>query len=111
MGDRRDDSATRRDPLMPHFFLHFRTPTNFHRDEEGSTFVDLDQAYLDVCEAIPDIAADMWRSSLRSPGEDPLECAFEIADSAGLILMNVPFLEILDPARNRFRWKLRPDLC
>ncbi|GEP05692.1 DUF6894 family protein [Methylobacterium oxalidis] len=96
---------------MPHFYLHFRTPLGIHRDDEGSTFADLDAAYLSVCETIPDIAADLWRSSLRKPGADPFACAFEITDAAGRILMDVPFLEILDPARTRFRAKLRPDLC
>ncbi|KAB1076114.1 DUF6894 family protein [Methylobacterium planeticum] len=96
---------------MPRFFLHFKTPIETHRDEEGSVFPSLEDAYLDVCDAIPDIAADLWRSALRARNDDPIRCSFEIADAQGRILMEVPFAEILDPQRYRRQAVLRPDLC
>ena len=96
---------------MQHFFLHFRTPVEIHRDDEGSTFASLEDAFVEACDAIPDIAAELWRSASRSRRDDPLACTFEIADVQGRLLMEVPFLEILDPERYRRSATLRPDLC
>ncbi|GJE43163.1 DUF6894 family protein [Methylobacterium soli] len=96
---------------MPQFFLHFRTPVETHRDDEGSTFASLEDAFVEACEAIPDIAAELWRSTVLGRRDDPLGCTFEIADAFGRLLMEVPFREILDPEGYRRSAVLRPDLC
>ncbi|WP_336486699.1 DUF6894 family protein [Methylobacterium nigriterrae] len=96
---------------MPRFHLHVRTPTAVHRDEEGSSFASLEQAYLEACHAIPDIAADLRQSRLRRVGDDPFSYCFEITDTEGRVLMDVPFMEILDPGWYRRNAVLRSDHC
>lgn len=75
---------------MPLFFFHLRTPRGLDRDDAGTTFPGLDEAYLDVCRAIPDMVGDLLRD-----GHDPLRCTFEIADDRGRLVMDVPFAERL----------------
>ncbi|GJE46595.1 DUF6894 family protein [Methylobacterium soli] len=79
---------------MPHFHFHLQTPDGWEQDEDGLEIVNLETAYLNACRAIPDMAADMIRR-----GQQPMRFAFEIADAGGLVLMEVPFSEVLDKDR------------
>lgn len=76
---------------MVHFFFHFSQGPQLSRDEEGSDFASLEDAYLDVHRAIQ----EMWEE-LLSARCDPRDCAFEICDESGRMLMIVPFTEVLD---------------
>ncbi|MCJ2104418.1 hypothetical protein MKK70_03255 [Methylobacterium sp. E-041] len=87
---------------MPYFYCHLRGPSGYERDEIGLEFADLDAAYLEVCRAILDMAAELARS-----GHDPMPYAFEITDDDGLLLMDVPFREMLSKGL-RSRRRLLP---
>ncbi|MGX1099185.1 DUF6894 family protein [Amorphus sp. MBR-141] len=92
---------------MVHFFFHFRQGPQLSRDEEGSDFASLEDAYLDVHRAIQ----EMWEE-LLSARCDPRDCAFEICDESGLLLMTVPFTEVLDSCVRRHAGppaRTRPD--
>ena len=84
---------------MAYFYCHLHGPLGYERDEIGLEFTGLDAVYLDVCRAILDMSADLARS-----GHDPMPYAFEIMDAAGVLLMDVPFREMLNKGpRNRQR--------
>jgi PAS domain-containing protein len=89
---------------MPTFYFHFSDGHQTKPDDLGIEFVNLEQAYLEVCAAIPDIARD-----LLIERHDPLAASFKIADSSGRILMSVPFTEMLSGAEWRpVRARQRP---
>ena len=75
---------------MPLFHFHLTTPTDIEFDQDGIELPDLDRAYLAACQAIPETVAD-----LADGQHDPSLCAFHIADSAGMVLMVVPLLELV----------------
>ena len=75
---------------MPLFLVHLRSPTRYERDDIGVEHATLEAAYLDVCDAVPAIAAALMRE-----GRNPLEHTFEIADADGTTLLEVPFTERL----------------
>ncbi len=75
---------------MPLFHINFRNGVGTRADDACILFPDLDNAYLHVCATIPDAA-----QKILLKGEDPLACAFVIADTAGQTLMDVPFSEVL----------------
>lgn len=66
------------------------------RDEDGLEFSDLDAAYLEAFRA----ARDIWQELLVE-GEDPQLYAFEIADDAGQVLIDLPFIEVFGSKRGR----------
>jgi hypothetical protein len=70
---------------MPRFFFNLRSSGV---DEIGTEFSSLEAAYLDVCDAILQIAFEKLRSR-----QDPSKDMFEIADGQREVLMQVPFLE------------------
>ena len=79
---------------MPWFYFHLRTPAGLERDDLGLELAGIEAAYLDGCRAIPTMAADLMKKRV-----DPQRCCFEIADSEGQVLLEVPFTEILDKGR------------
>ena len=76
---------------MARFFFHFRQNGVLHADESGIDYPSTEDAYLAAMEAIP----GMW-GELLSQRQDPLGCAFEIHDQAGVMLFTVPFREMLE---------------
>ena len=82
---------------MPTFYLHFIDGRETLFQDDGMEFDDLEQAYLAVCAAIPDMARE--RLIKR---QDPLDAAYSIADHQGRILMTVPFTDVLSPSE----WKI-----
>lgn len=79
---------------MPWFYFHLRTPRGLEPDDTGLEFAGIEAAYLEACASIPEISAD-----LACEWKNPARYAFEIADPAGRLLMEVPFTEILDRGR------------
>ena len=73
---------------MPLYYVHLRSPAGREDDDIGVERDDLEAAYLAVCDAIPDIAAELFRDGLN-----PMEHAFEITDAGGALLLEVPFDE------------------
>ena len=76
---------------MNRFFFNFREGRNHSHDEEGSDFETLEEAYLDIYATIQ----EMW-GELLAQHRDPRTCAFEITDPGGVLLIDVPFVEVLD---------------
>ncbi|WP_336492213.1 DUF6894 family protein [Methylobacterium nigriterrae] len=82
---------------MPHFHFHLHTRDGLEWDREGLDFTGLEAAYLDVCRAIPAMAADLQHTGTGL--SHVLRYAFEIADVEGQLLMEVPFSDVLDRDR------------
>src|SRR3954469_10982184 len=76
---------------MSTYFFHLRSTAATTRDEIGTEFTDLDAAYLDTCETIIGMAADMTNAGCNST-----PYVFDITDAAGTLLMEVPFTEMLN---------------
>lgn len=93
---------------MPLYFFHLRTEQGLQVDDLGTSFPDLDAAYLDVCRTIPNMVSD-----LLAEGLDPVRCGFEIVDREGQVLLQVPFLERLQKGGDQCRPALagRPQGC
>lgn len=83
---------------MPIFRFHLRRRKTIDPDDHGIEFRDFEQAYLEACQAIPDVARD-----LLVQGVDPITCAYVICDEQGRYLADVPFTEVLPPSK----WRLR----
>ena len=79
---------------MPLFYFHLRSPKGLEQDETGLEFADLETAYLEAYRTVPELGAEFARQE-----KNPARYAFEIADAAGLLLMEVPFTEVLDRGR------------
>jgi hypothetical protein len=78
------------------YYFHLRVGQELSPDDLGMELPDLDSAYLEAFQA----AQDMW-AELLAQRSDPLIRSFEIADSAGRVLLILPFGEVLDRARKR----------
>ena len=77
---------------MTQFHFHLSTPDGFERDDFGCEFESLEHAYMDTWTAALEISVEMlWRR------EDPSRFRFEITDGEGLLLMELPFVEVLKP--------------
>ena len=57
-------------------------------------FAGIEGAYLEACLTVPELSADLAREK-----KNPARYAFEITDPAGVLLMQVPFTEVLDRGR------------
>ncbi len=79
---------------MPHYHLNLAGPRSVIPDDEGAEFQSLEHAYLEAFKG----AREMWLELLVRR-EDPRSFTFEIADSAGAVLMTVPLSEVLDSCR------------
>jgi hypothetical protein len=77
---------------LTQFYFHLSTPDGFERDEFGCTFDTLEQAYLDTWTAALEISIEMLGRR-----EDPSRFRFEITDGEGLLLLELPFTEVLRP--------------
>jgi hypothetical protein len=73
------------------FYFHFRDQGKLSIDDVGMDYTSLEAAYLDAFAA----ARDMWHERLVEQ-HDPRDCAFEITDAAGRVLMTLPFAEVLE---------------
>ncbi|MEA1835200.1 hypothetical protein U8607_24235 [Methylobacterium durans] len=82
---------------MPRFYFHLRTLEGLQWDPEGVAFDNLEDAYLDVCQGITTIAADLAHAGASRTAL--MHSAFEISDAAGRFLLEVPFAEVLAPDR------------
>jgi hypothetical protein len=80
---------------MQRFYL------NLHRgdalaapDDEGAEFASIEEAFLEAFST----AQELWPEFLRKR-QDPREYAYHIADARGVVLMEVPFAEVLEICR------------
>ena len=79
---------------MPHFFFDLFTSKHFERDAEGLPFDSLEAAYLSASQAAVDISIDMLRER-----KDPSGYRFEVRDSDGQVVLELPFSEVLRAGR------------
>ena len=78
---------------MPHFFFNLAGKDGFYSaDEDGLAFRDVEEAYPDLHRAILDMSFDMLRTR-----RDPSSFRFEVTDHAGVVVLDVSFLEVLRP--------------
>lgn len=78
---------------MPQFYFHLASPDGVSPDEVGSSFPDIEAAYLGACEAALEMSVDMLRRR-----HDPSRHRFEITNGDGEALFDIPFAEVLRPA-------------
>ena len=89
---------------MPRFFFNLRSQGDVSIDEIGTEFSSLEAAYLDACNAILQIAFEKLQAR-----QDPSEDVLEIADGQRQVLMQVPFLEVLQPKAAKSIARTRQD--
>ena len=77
---------------MPLLYLHIHDGKELIRDEQGASFHDVEEARREAVLAAREIAFEavltgrrMWRN-----------CAFEITDRDGKVLLRLPFKDALD---------------
>lgn len=80
---------------MRRFYFHLKGPDATERDQIGVACPDVERAYLEACRALPDLAAEILRAR-----KDPMRFAFEIENEDRVLLLTVPFCELLS-ARQR----------
>lgn len=87
-----------REPVLPQFFFHLRTPDGLDHDQIGLEMPSLEAAYLEAWHTIPAMA-----SEFAGQGISPTAYGFLITDAAGTTLMEVPFAERLRDGRRKVR--------
>jgi hypothetical protein len=63
-------------------------------DDEGAEFAGIEEAFLEAFGT----AQELWPDFLRKR-QDPREYAYHIADAHGVVLMELPFAEVLENCR------------
>jgi len=89
--------------MAKNFLITLRTPKFAWPLFESVPFESVEAAYLDVCAAIPDAAADLLRERIN-----PFHCVFLISDESGALLMEVPLSELLPRTSEAARQAERP---
>jgi hypothetical protein len=77
---------------MPRFFFDLAGPGGVERDDLGVVFTGVEAAYVDACRAVLEISVDMLRDR-RDPGGH----RFEVRDEVGVLVLEIPFSEVLQP--------------
>ena len=90
---------------MPRFYLHLWNGAEFVVDLEGDELPNVEAAYLEAFEAAKEMAADLIRSH-----EDPTTYRFDVVDSAGRAVFELPFSEVLGQPRPKRPPSNRPDM-
>ena len=81
--------------IMQRFYLNlYRGKALAAPDDEGAEFASIEDAFLEAFSS----AQELWPEFLRKR-QDPREYAFHIADARGVVLMEVPFAEVLESCR------------
>ena len=84
---------------MQRYHLHIRQAgVLVSPDDQGAEFESVEAAYLEAFES----ARELWPILLEDR-RDPRRYSFEITNSAAVVLMEVPFSELLDNCRNARR--------
>ena len=78
---------------IPRFYFRLRCGSTVEDDDTGIEFASLEVAYLEAFRA----ARDIWHELLVQR-RDPRQYGFEICDPAGRLLLDLPFVEVLESA-------------
>ena len=80
---------------MQRFYLNLRRgDLTVAPDDEGTDFASIEEAYLETFKG----ARELWPELLRKR-QDPSQYAYDITDSDGAVLMELPFAEIVESCR------------
>jgi hypothetical protein len=77
---------------MPLFFFDFTSHGAIEKDDLGTEFPSLEEAYLDACRSVLEISFEGLRNR-----RDPHLDSVEILDAGRRSLMEVPFSDVLLP--------------
>ncbi|MGH6827923.1 MAG: DUF6894 family protein [Rhizomicrobium sp.] len=72
------------------FYFHLQTPSGLEPADFAVWCEGPEEAFVEACRAIPDIAAEMLRD-----GQDPLACQFLIHNGKGEEMFTVRFAELI----------------
>jgi hypothetical protein len=75
---------------MPKFFFHLVSPGKYAPDDIGSEFSSVAAAWLDAFQAATEMSCDLIRQRINPHGYQ-----FEITDTDGQFLMDLPFSEVV----------------
>jgi hypothetical protein len=81
---------------IPLFFFDYFDGQQLHQAEDGLELRDVDAAYLEAFTA----ATEIWGEALRAR-RNPDADAFRIRDRTGMVVLELPFTEILESSRGR----------
>ena len=79
---------------MPLFYFDLATPGGLERDDLGVVFPGVEAAYVDACRAALEMSVDMLRER-----QDPGHHCFEVRDERAVLVLEIPFTEVLQPRR------------
>ena len=80
---------------MQRFYLNLRRgETSVAPDDDGAEFASIEEAYLESFKG----AQELWPELLRNR-QDPRQYAYDLTDSDGAVLMELPFDEIVECCR------------
>jgi len=81
---------------MARYFFHLISPNEAGRDDIGTEFANAEAAYLQAYDTALEISYEMLRER-----RDPSRHAFEVTDSEGRMVFEIPFAEVTRPADRR----------
>jgi hypothetical protein len=90
------DALRRREVTIPLFFFDYFDGQGLHRAENGVELRDVEAAYLEAFEAATEISGEALRGR-RNPFSD----AFQIRDRTGVVVLELPFAEVIESSRGR----------
>jgi hypothetical protein len=73
------------------FYFHLWLGDRYERDEIGLECCEAEEAYIQAFHA----AQDGWVEAVRARS-DPRRYRFDVADAAGTVIFEVPFVEVID---------------
>jgi PAS domain S-box-containing protein len=79
---------------MPRFFFNFRGPDGLEPDEIGLELPGVDAALWEARRSAPGIFGE-----LIAQGRDLTHCGFEIVNSSGRLVLDIPFTDLLGDGR------------
>jgi len=77
---------------MARYFFHLVAPNESSRDEIGTELPNAEAAYLQACETALELSFEMLRER-----HDPSRHAFEVTDTEGRVVFDIPFAEVTRP--------------
>ena len=84
---------------MARYFFHLISPNEANRDDIGTELASAEAAYLEACETALELSYEMLRER-----RDPDRHAFEVTDSEGRMVFEIPFAEVTRPAQRMPRF-------
>jgi hypothetical protein len=79
---------------MARYFFHLVSPNESSKDEIGTDLPNAEAAYLEACATALELSVEMLHKR-----QDPSRHAFEVTDTKGRVVFEIPFAEVTRPAR------------